>query len=201
MSTAVKKTKYRASASSRGRERLQRVNRRFDLCAGILALLIVIAMIASFRQTYELGANRPEGFATWFLLFLAYLRLEIVGLVSWLFGLQDSALVHMLVERHQALALGVFDLAMLAAVWSAIRFYFGRRYGVNWVRTATTFLTILAVWGGFQLCCMAAVVIWSKGGFSPLHRHLRRETEPERVIIVKPDAEKVPEEAPMPKNP
>lgn len=81
------------------------MNRRFDLCAGILALLIVIAMIASFRQTYELGANRPEGFATWFLLFLAYLPLEIVGLVSWLFGLQDSALVHMLVERHQALAL------------------------------------------------------------------------------------------------
>lgn len=70
MSTAVKKTKYRASASSRGRERLQRVNRRFDLCAGILALLIVIAMIASFRQTYELGANRrrgllPGSFCSW----------------------------------------------------------------------------------------------------------------------------------------
>lgn len=60
MSTAVKKTKYRASASSRGRERLQRVNRRFDLCAGILALLIVIAMIASFRA--DLRARRePAG--------------------------------------------------------------------------------------------------------------------------------------------
>ena len=56
MSTAVKKTKYRASASSRGRERLQRVNRRFDLCAGILALL----SFAIYRLLLGWGVRKWE---------------------------------------------------------------------------------------------------------------------------------------------
>lgn len=196
MSSLAKKTKYQV-ISSRGRERLRRTVLRFDLLAGILALLIIVAMIASDPHVYELGANRPEGFAAWFLLFLAYLPLEIVGLVTWVFGLQDSTWVRFLVEERQALALGFFDLAMVVAVWAAIRFHFSRRYGVNFVRTACAFLTILVGWGIFQLGCMAAVVIWERGGFSPLHRHLRRAAEPERVIVV----EKREPPAPMPKNP
>lgn len=196
MSSFSKKTKYQV-ISSRGRERLRRALRRFDVFAGLLALLLVVAMIVSNPHTYELGANRPEGFATWFLLFLAYLPLEIVGLLTWLFGMQDSTVVHFLVEEHQTLALGVFDMVMLLTLWAVVRFYCSRRYGINFVRTAGAFLTILVAWGAFQLGCMAAVVIWERGGFSPLHRHLRRVSEPERVIIV----EKTETPVPVPKNP
>ena len=88
MSSFSKKTKYQV-ISSRGRERLRRTLRRFDVFAGLLALLLVVAMIVSNPHSYELGANRPEGFATWFLLFLAYLPLEIVGLLTWLLGMGD----------------------------------------------------------------------------------------------------------------
>ena len=56
--------------------------------------------------------------------------------------------------------------------------------GANWVRSAAMFLTILATWGAFLLGCVAAVLIWRGGGFSPLHRHLQREAEPEKVIVV-----------------
>lgn len=196
MSTISRKTKYQA-ISNRGRERLRRTLRRFDVLAGVLALLVILAMIVSSPHAYELGANRPEGFATWFLLFLAYLPLEIVGLLTWLFGMQDSTVVHFLVEDRQTLALGFFNLAMLLAFWLLVRFYCSRRYGINFVRTASAFLTILAAWGAFQLGCMAAVVIWERGGFSPLHRHLRRVSEPERVIVV----EKTETHPPVPKNP
>ena len=78
MSSNLKKTRYRESVSRRGRERLRKANRRFDLCAAALALLILIAMAICFRQEYELGSNQPSGFAMWFLLFLAYLPLELV---------------------------------------------------------------------------------------------------------------------------
>lgn len=200
MST-LKKTKYRDSVTSRGRERIRKACLRFDILSGILALLFVGAVIAAEPHAYELGANRPEGFATWFLLFLAYLPLEIVGLVTWLFGIQDSTVVHFLVEQRQTLALGLFDLAMLVTVWAAVRFYCSRRYGVNFVRTANAFMTILVAWGVFQLGCMAAVVIWERGGFSPLHRHLRRASEPERVIVVEKTEVPPAKSAPMPKNP
>lgn len=196
MSSFSKKTKYQV-ISSRGRERLRRTLRRFDVFAGLLALLLVIAMIVSNSHAYELGTNRPEGFATWFLLFLAYVPLEIVGLLTWLLGMQDSTIVHFLVEGHQTLALGVFDLVMLLTLWAVVRFYCSRRYGINFVRTASAFLTILVAWGAFQLGCMAAVTIWERGGFSPLHRHLRRVSEPERVIVVEKTANPVP----VPKNP
>ena len=196
MSSFSKKTKYQV-ISSRGRERLRRALRRFDVFAGLLALLLIVAMIVSNPHTYELGANRPEGFATWFLLFLAYLPLEIVGLLTWLLGMQDSTVVHFLVEERQTLALGLIDLTMLLAFWAMVRFYFSRRYGINFVRTACALLTILVAWGAFQLGCMAAVVIWERGGFSPLHRHLRRVSEPERVIVV----EKTETPVPVPKNP
>ncbi|MBS1372363.1 MAG: hypothetical protein HPZ91_20665 [Lentisphaeria bacterium] len=201
MSSSTKKTRYRETVSRRGRERLQKANRRFDICAGALALLIVIAMLICFRQEYELGSNQPSGFAMWFLLFLAYLPLELAGLVSWLFQAQDSSLMQFLVHRNPPLGLGLFDLGMLAVIWAVIRFYCSRRYGVNWVRTASTFLTILAAWGTFQLGCVAAVLIWRGGGFSPLHRHLQRETEPEKVIVVGHEAEKLPEPPPVQKNP
>lgn len=196
MSILSRKTKYQA-VSSRGHERLRRTLRRFDVLAGVLALLLILAMIVSSPHAYELGTNRPEGFATWFLLFLSYLPLEIVGLLTWLLGMQDSTVVRFLVEERQTLALGLFDLAMLLTFWAVVRFYYSRRYGVNFVRTASAFLTILAAWGAFQLGCMAAVVIWERGGFSPLHRHLRRASEPERVIVV----EKAETPGPVPKNP
>ncbi len=198
----IKRMRYRETTlSARSRERLQRTKRRFDLVTVALALLVVIAMLVSSPYAYELGSNRPEGFATWFLLFLAYLPLEIVGLVTWIFGLQDSTLIRLLVEEQQTLALGVFNLAMLAVVWLTIRFYFCRRFGINFLRSSCTVLTILAVWGGFQLGCMAAVVIWERGGFSPLHQHLRRASEPERVIVVGKDLAEVEDPKPMPKTP
>lgn len=108
-----------------------------------------------------------------------------------------------LVYHNPPLGLGIFDLGLLAVVWAVIRFYCSRRYGANWMRTAATFLTILVVWGAFQLGCVAAVLIWRGGGFSPLHRHLQREAEPEKVIVVEREAVSAAERTPEPvqKNP
>ena len=187
MSALGKKIKYHSILSRRGRERLQQAVRRFDIFTTIMAFLLILAMIVCNSHPYELGANRPDGFAAWLLLFLAYIPLEIVGLATWLLGLQNSALVHMLVEQHQTLALGIFDLAMLLAVWLVVHFYCSRRFGANFIRTATMIMTILVAWGTFQLGCMGAVVVWNRGGFAPLHRHLHRVAEPQRVILVVPD--------------
>ena len=94
----------------------------------------------------------------------------------------------LLLLENQALGMGIFDLVLVIVVWAVIRFCCSRRYGASWVRTAATFLTILAVWGAFQLSCVAAVLIWRGGGFSPLHRHLQREAEPEKVIVISREA-------------
>ncbi|MDR0933096.1 MAG: hypothetical protein LBM70_08790 [Victivallales bacterium] len=184
MSSSVKKTKYRETVSRRGRERLQRAKRRFDICSGSLAILFIIAMMLCFYQKCELGSNQPTGFAMWFLLFFAYLPLELLGLLNWIFQAHNSTLTQFIVEQNPALGLGLLDLGMLAIIWVVIRFHCSRRYGVNWMRSASTFMTILALWGVFQLGCVALVLLWRGGGFSTLHRYLQHEPVPERVIIV-----------------
>ena len=59
MSTLSRKTKYQA-VSSRGRERLRRTLRRFDVLAGVLALLIILAVIVTHPHAYELGESRDR---------------------------------------------------------------------------------------------------------------------------------------------
>ncbi len=179
-----RKPRYR-NLTRRGEQRLMKTNLYFDLTVGGLALVIILCMIVCHGQPYELGEKNSAGFPLWFLLSLAYLPLEAMGIVNWCIGAQDSALMRFLVEDpHQALGLGIFNLSLLLLVWGAIRFYFGRRYGSPFLKTSGNFVLVFFVWGVFQLGCMAAVEIWDHGGFSPLHRHLNREAEPEKVIVV-----------------
>ncbi len=185
---AEKKKKYGEMLSRRGRERFRQSLRSFDRLCGALALVIVVATISCYGRPYELGASHPAGFAYWFLLFLAYLPLELLGMFNWLFGMQESGIVQLLVEKHQALGMGVCDLVLLLAVWIAARFWGANRFGVNFLDAVGRFVAVFMVWGVFQLLCMAAVVVWSNGGFRPLHRHLNRPDEPERVIIVNPSS-------------
>ena len=147
-------------------------------------MVIILATAVSAGRPYELGMPYAHGFALWFLLLLSYIPLEVVGLFNWLFGIQDNAFMRFLVQDHQALGMGLFNLVMLAIVWGVVRFWLGRRYGYSFFRTTGTFLLILLGWGCFQLFCFAAVTVWGNSGFSPLHQHLRRPAEPEKVILV-----------------
>lgn len=170
--------------SRRRRERFERLTFRFDLLSVGLAVVILLATAVSAGRPYELGLPYAHGFALWFLLLLSYIPLEVIGLFNWVLGIQDNAFMRFLVLEHQALGMGLFNLGMLAVVWGLVRFWLGRRYGLAFLRTVGTFLLILLVWGAFQLLCFAAVTIWGHGGFSPLHHHLRRPAEPEKVILV-----------------
>lgn len=176
--------KKRYVLSRRSRERLERFTLRFDLISAGLAVVIILATAVSAGRPYELGMPYAHGFALWFLLLLSYIPLEVVGLFNWLFGIQDNAFMRFLVQDHQALGMGLFNLVMLAIVWGVVRFWLGRRYGYSFFRTTGTFLLILLGWGCFQLFCFAAVTVWGNSGFSPLHQHLRRPAEPEKVILV-----------------
>lgn len=176
--------KKRYVLSRRRRERLERLTLRFDLISAGLAVVIILAAAVSAGRPYELGLPYAHGFALWFPLLLAYIPLEVIGLFNWLFGVQENAFMQFLVQDHQALGMGLFNLVMLGIVWALVRFWLGRRYGFSFLRTTGTFLLILLVWGCFQLFCFVAVTIWSHGGFTPLHHHLRRPAEPEKVILV-----------------
>lgn len=182
-----KRARYREPMSRRSRERLANARKRFDFLCGLLALTIVVATLCCMGRDYELGAPYPPGFALWFLLILAYVPLEIVGLVNWFLGMSESSWMTFLTVEHQALGMGIFNLALLAVIWGGIRFWLSRRYGINLLRTAGTFVTIFLVWGLFQLLCLAGVTIWDRGGFTPLHRHLHRPLAPEKVIVVEPE--------------
>ncbi len=170
--------------SRRRRERMERLMFRLDLISAGLALVIILATVISMGRPYELGLPCAHGFTLWFLLLLSYIPLEVVGLFNWVFGIQDNVFMRFLVLEHQALGMGLFNLGMVAVVWILVRFWLGRRYGLAFLRTAGSFLLILLVWGAFQLLCFAAVTVWGHGGFSPLHHHLRRPAEPEKVILV-----------------
>ena len=177
------KKKNRQPLSRRGRERLRKAVFKFDLVSGLLLVVIVIAMFCSCGEAYELGRAHAPGFAIWFLLFIAYVPLALVGGINWMFGIQDNFMMRFLLE-NQALGMGIFDLVLVIVVWAVIRFWLGRRYGANFIAAAGNFLLMLLVWGVFQLLCLGVVTIWERGGFSPLHRHLEREAEPERVIVI-----------------
>lgn len=179
-----RKFRSREPLSRRSRERMERALRRLDLLCGALGLTIVIATLCCLGREYELGVPHPPGFALWFLLVLAYVPLEIIGLLNWMFGMSESGWMTFLTLEHQALGMGVFNLLMLAVIWGVFRFIIGKRYGVETIRIVNTFLTIFLVWGLFQLACLAGVTIWARGGFSPLHRHLHRPSPPEKVILV-----------------
>ena len=84
--------------------------------------------------------------------------------------------------------LGLCDLVLLLLVWLWARFWGARRFGAAFLNVTGQFVAIFVVWGCFQLLCMAAVIIWNNGGFRALHHHLDRPEEPERVIVVNPEA-------------
>ena len=124
----ISKKNHRPLFSQRGRERQQRLFRQLDLTCAALGISIVLEVICTMGQPYELGQSASTGPALWFLLILAYVPLELIGLLNWCFGWQNTALMHYLVNEHQTLDMGGFDLAMTAAVWALIRFWSGRRY-------------------------------------------------------------------------
>ena len=115
--------------SRRRRERFERLTLRFDLISAGLAAVIILATLVSAGRPYELGLPYAHGFALWFLLLLSYIPLEVVGLFNWVFGIQDNAFMRFLVQEHQALGMGLFNLGMVAAIWVLVRFWLGKRYG------------------------------------------------------------------------
>lgn len=180
-----KKSRVRGEQlSRRGRERLQKLGLRFDLLAAALAVVIVVATAICMGEPYELGKPEPHGFALWFLLFLGYLPMELLSLFNWCFGLQETRLMHFLVVEQPAVMLGACNLATLAVLWVVFRFWAARRYGANFLQTTVHFLEILLVWGLFQIGCLVGLEVWDRGGFTPMHRHLTRPAEPEKVILI-----------------
>lgn len=170
--------------SPRHRERNKRLLQAFSLSSLTLAGLFLLATLVCHRQSYELGENNPYGFALWFLLLCAYVPLELIGLFTWLTGNADSALLSLIVNRHQALTLGLINMLATLVVWAVVRFWAARKFGLPLLEAMYNIMLILCGWGCFQLLCLGLNLAWSKGGLSPLHEHLNRPEEPIKVNIV-----------------
>lgn len=181
----AKKKKKAVSPFASFSEKQRFYIRRFDLATVLLVALIVLSAAVTWGCKYELGKPDPAGFIIWFLLFLAYLPLEIFGFVSWMTGFSQAG-VDAFLSGNEALVLGACDLVVAIAFWAVVRFGLLRRYGLGALRICTIFVLIVAFWGVFQLGCSGAVIIWNRGGLAPLHQHLHRSIPPEKVIIVAP---------------
>lgn len=173
--------------SRRDKEKLDRSTRRFDRIALLMIGCFILATVSCYGEKYDLGSEHAYGFALWFLLFFAYVPLGVIGLVSWVFHLSDSSFINFLVNRNPALSMGVLDIISMSAVWLIVRYLSARRSNSGLIDIAYHFTLISCIWGYFQLFCMLSILIWNKGGLTPLHQHLNRTEEPERVIVVEKD--------------
>ena len=126
--------------------------RRWDIIALALAgLIAALALIAARTAPADLSGHAPGGFVLWFLLCCAYPMLGIAGVVNWMLGTQDCALMQFLTVSHPVLGLWIFDTATVLAVWGIGRLCALRREAVPTLRIAGNFLLILIGWGVFQL--------------------------------------------------
>lgn len=165
------------------REKHKRLLHAFSISCLVLIGLFVAATLICFRHNHELGENNPYGFALWFLLFCAYLPLEIIGAIAWLTGSADSALINFMASRYQAISLGTINIIATLLLWATIRFWGARKFNFILLEAIYHIILILCGWGCFQLLCLGLNLAWHKGGFSPLYQHLNHLEQPPKVNL------------------
>ncbi len=188
----AKKNKKRRNELFR-REKGRMAARRTNLIFMMLALTVVIAVLIGRSGAYELGQPSSTGFVHWFLLFTGYIPLLIWSSINLLLGLDFRLAV-----GREIWTLGICDLVTVGIAWGVVRLL-GRRFGTELLNIAGNFALMLLVWGWFQIGCTVVLSSWEHGGLVTLHRHLHREAEPEKVIVVPSKSESGPAE--LPKNP
>ncbi|MDD3886571.1 MAG: hypothetical protein PHI35_06850 [Victivallaceae bacterium] len=150
--------------TQRGRDKRRRLRRRFDLIVLALGGLVAVAAFFCKGNPVDLTGAGAYGFAHWFLLFPAYLPLEVIEFFNWCFKLDHTAVMRFIFAGDQGLALGAIDLAMLAVVWAAIRFAGVRRFGERILEPSFNFVLIVFLWGCFQMACVWWVTVWPHDG-------------------------------------
>ncbi len=143
----------------------ERGGRGFDAVMAGIAAVIGLALLCCRGRGYDLNGTGTVGFAVWFLMFLSYLPLEIIGLFGLITGLKVPWINACAASGNQVLVLAVCDWGLLLFVWIAVRLL-GRRYGVGFLRAARHIALIILCWGIFQVGCTAALAVWQRGDVS-----------------------------------
>lgn len=165
----AKKQKKQQRLLERNRSKIRQLCRRLDWVCLLLGILIALAAVGTLNSDYDLGKANPQGFAMWFLLFLGWGSLELAGVVSWIFGLQQE-----LSPLGEGPTLGFCALTTLIAVWAVLRFWVSRRFSPELLKTAIHFILIIACWGLFQLFCYLIALGCERSDVAPLDRQLRK---------------------------
>ena len=140
------------------------------------------ALIAYRAAPPDLSSHAPGGFVLWFLTCCAYPMLGIVGVINWIFGTQDGALMRFLTVEHPVFGLWILDFVTVLAVWGIGRLCALRRETVPSLRIAGNFLLILIGWGVFQMMLFGIASVREFGGFpakerpaaqAPAHKSIR----------------------------
>lgn len=145
--------------------------RRWDVIALALAGMISLSALIAYRTAPpDLASHAPGGFVLWFLTCCAYPMLGIVGVVNWIFGTQDGALMRFLTVEHPVFGLWILDFVTVLAVWGIGRLCALRRETVPSLRIAGNFLLILIGWGVFQMMLFGIASVREFGGFPAKER-------------------------------
>ena len=153
--------------------RKRRLTQRFDFLNIGLALIIIFSVLLAWGESYDLSQANSSGFVLWFLMFLAYLPLELLCLIDWCTAGDFSWLTDFLFARNPAMGLGIVNLLLLLIFWGGIRVLAARKFGENLLRITGHVVLIFLIWGCFQLGCSLVMRMWEQGGISAYHTHLQ----------------------------
>ncbi len=167
------------SASVRSeRKRLRWASKRFTVAMLAYLMLVLLSAVIGSIGEYNLSGRSIHGFALWFLLFPAYLPLEILGGICWFFEKKLNF------AGHEALLLCVCDVVLAIAIWLTVKIAASVRKSVALLNNARFFVLIFVFWGVFQLLCCAATALWQYGGFTTLHGKGASPVQVEKVTTV-----------------
>jgi hypothetical protein len=163
----AKKVKKIRPASSRNREKRNRVCRKLDKAALLLVITVLICMALLGSSDYDLSTTASSGFPALFLLVISYLPLELTETLTRLF---TGHPLEIPVGWPETLTLAGMSVFMIAAVWAFIRFYWSKRHSLYHVQNTTMVFYLLVLWGIFQMIGFVTASSWNQGSVSPLLR-------------------------------
>ena len=158
------------------RKRLRWASKRFTVAMIAYLMLVLLSAVIGSIGEYNLSGRSINGFALWFLLFPAYLPLELLGGICWFLEKKlDFA-------GHEAVLLCVCDIFLAVAVWLTVKIIASVKKSVALLNNARFFVLIFVFWGVFQLLCCAVTALWQYGNFTSLHGRNSTAVPVEKII-------------------
>ena len=148
---------------------------KFDLLTAGLAVIIALCALAAWGRPHEIAQADATGFVLWFLMFLAYLPLELLHLLDWCTGGALDGVLNFLFAEDKAWGLGIFNLIILFILWGFVRVLTFRKYDERLLRICGHLILIFFVWGCFQFGCMLAMKMWEQDRISACHTCLKEK--------------------------